>query len=65
MASEQAMGTEHLTDVFSAQFDFIHGCSVGSFYAPQAYPQMFRSLFPELIVSDAFCMTTGRAWRII
>ena len=54
LASEQAMGTEHLTDVFSAQFDFIHGCSVGSFYAPQAYPQMFRSLFPELIVSDRF-----------
>jgi len=55
----QALGTESTGDATSCKMDFIHGCETGS-WVKQAkgskpknlMPQIFRSTFPEIIISN-------------
>lgn len=54
LKGDQAIGTEHVTDVFSTRFHYIHGCNTGCWPSEEACPELFRSVFPELIVSDRF-----------
>lgn len=56
-------GTEGVMDRVSVQVDFVHGCGVGMTYTPDAYPYIFRYVFPDIPVSNRYLHDQSRDWE--
>ena len=48
----KAIGTEWQVDIFATSVDYVHGYGEGTWYCEDACPAMFRTAFPECIISN-------------
>ena len=60
---DQWFGTEWVIDRMSPHVDFTHGCGCGMTYTPDAYPYLFRYVFPEIITSNRFIHDEKKGWK--
>lgn len=56
-------GTEGVMDRVSVQVDFVHGCGVGMTYTPDAYPYIFRYIFPDIPVTNRYLHDEVKGWE--
>lgn len=56
-------GTEGVMDRVSVQVDYVHGCGVGMTYTPDAYPYIFRYIFPDIPVSNRYLHDEVKGWE--
>ena len=56
-------GTEGVMDRVSVQVDYVHGCGVGMTYTPDAYPYIFRYVFPDIPVSNRYLHDEVKEWE--
>lgn len=52
LTSEKAIGSEWVADRLTTKIDFTHGCGMAMSYSPNVYPDIFRSTFPECVISN-------------
>ncbi len=48
---ERAFGTEKVSDCLDRHVDFVHVADYGAAQTPEAFPEMFRYTFPEILCS--------------
>lgn len=60
---KHTFGTEGVMDRVSVQVDYVHGCGVGMTYTPDAYPYIFRYVFPDIPVSNRYLHDEVKGWE--
>ena len=63
LSDDEWFGSEWVLDRISTLLDFTHGCGVAMAYKPEAYPNIFRYTFPEIIVSNRHAHDEKPIWR--
>lgn len=58
----KCIGTENVVDVLAPYFDYAHGCE-NAWYAKDSFPSLYRSLFPETVVTNRFSHDDGVHYR--
>ncbi len=59
-----ALGTENTVDLFAPYVDYHHGCDLGNWYAPNAFPQLFIRTFPETIMTNRFIHDCRKDYKL-
>jgi len=52
LEKDQSIGSENVVDCYANMFDYIHGCCPGCWPEYGQVPAIFRSTFPEVIISN-------------
>ncbi len=63
LRDDEWFGSEWVLDRISTLLDFTHGCGAAMAYKPDAYPNIFRYTFPEIIVSNRHAHDEKPIWR--